>query len=159
MIWGLAEQLWKKKYKGKITWPEMSNVGSIIRCALAHFVENRKPKLGDNRLFKLLIAESAMVIWILHIERVYKENLPHTREEIRTQWVTRMNECLKIDQALTHKQFDKLVTDKDLVLRMWSGTLKNESQLLDDWIDSSGVLVGIEIRECRVRGRQSSEHP
>lgn len=148
-IWALAKELWERKHKGKTRWPTMTNVGSITRCALAHFVQGKKPKPGDNRLYKFLIAESAMLIWILRIERVYKGEQEQTTEEIRARWVAKINERLKLDRAATHKKYDKQKTDRDLVLKTWSGTLKNESLLPDDWIETSGVLVGLEARERR----------
>ena len=91
-----------------------------------------------------------MLIWMIRLDK-YKDKPMPTREEIRAKWVTRMNERLKTDRASTHQKFGKLTTNRELVLKTWSGTLQDESNLPDDWIDVSGVLVGVDVRERRTQ--------
>ena len=74
-----------------------------------------------------------------------------TRQEIRPKWVTRLNKRLKTDRVSTHWKFSKLATNRELVLKTWSNTLQDESNLPDDWIDVSGVLVGMDMREQRAQ--------
>ena len=62
-----------------------------------------------------------------------------------------MNRRLKVNRASTHWKFSKLTTNKELVLKTWSSTLLNESNLPDDWIDTSRVLVGMDLREHRAQ--------
>ena len=54
------------------------------------------------------------------------------------------------------QQYGSFATKKNLVLKTWSGTLKNENTLPDDWINMPGVLVGVEYR--KQRGRESTRH-
>lgn len=156
LIWRMAQEVWELRNPG--TWPRMKNIGAITRCASANFkTEDGKIKPGDNRLFKILIAESTTLIWLLRNRRVcddLEEEKWPTKEEIRARWISRINARLTIDRAATHKKYGPLATKKDIVLRTWSGTLKDEHLLPDNWINTPGVLVGMEIREHRVRDRR-----
>ena len=61
-VWKLAEELWRKKTNGKIPWPTMRNIGSIMRYTLANFSEKKSPKRGENHLYKFLVSELIMLI-------------------------------------------------------------------------------------------------
>ena len=133
----------------------MSNVGSVTRCALAKFITPKgKPKPGDNQLYKIVIAESAMLIWQLRNQRVCAD-LPKdawpTKEEVRNKWISRINAKLTLDRASTNKKYGPSATKKSIVLKMWSGTLKNENALPDDWINTPRVLVGMDYQGQRER--------
>ena len=47
----------------------------------------------------------------------------------------------------THDKYGSFATKRDVVLKTWSETLKNEYALPDDWINTPEVLVGTEICE------------
>ena len=57
----------------------------------------------------------------------------------------------------THWKFSKLVTNRELVLKTWSGMLPDESNLLDNWINMSRVSVGMDVREQRAQTEECSE--
>ena len=61
---------------------------------------------------------------------------------------------LTIDCAFDTKKYGPFTTRKDLVLKTWSGTLKNEHSLPDNWINAPCVLVGMEY--CKRDGRESN---
>ncbi|KAJ7219601.1 hypothetical protein C8J57DRAFT_1095298, partial [Mycena rebaudengoi] len=64
------------------------------------------------------------------------------RNEIRSHWVSLMNDTLNRDKLLSIKLALVLSQSRSkLVLNTWSGTLLDEDSLLDDWIKSKGVLV------------------
>jgi ribonuclease HI len=44
---------------------------------------------------------------------------------------------------MTNKKYETKAISTKTVLHTWSGTLQNESSLPDNWINYSGVLVGI----------------
>jgi hypothetical protein len=48
-----------------------------------------------------------------------------------------------LDQEMTSKRYGKKALDKSLVLHTWSGVLKNEASLPENWIKQPRVLVGI----------------
>ena len=100
------------------------------------------------------MSELIMLIWTLRIERVYKGSQEHSKEEIRAQWVSKLNERLRLDRAAINERTKELKMDKNLVLSTWEGTLKNEKDLPEDWITKSGVLVGMESRESEEVARQ-----
>ena len=112
--------------------------------------KGKKSFIRDNHHFKFLIAELAMLIWTIRIDKYKGKPLP-TRDEIRAKWITKMNEKLKTDRVSTHQKFGKLATNKELVLKTWSSTLLDESNVLDVWIDASGALAGMDMREQRAQ--------
>lgn len=64
LIWKLARELWEQRNLN--TWPSMKNAGNITGCTFMNFkTQSRKPKIRDNWLYKILITESTMLIWII----------------------------------------------------------------------------------------------
>ncbi|KAL6308233.1 hypothetical protein BKA93DRAFT_815570 [Sparassis latifolia] len=62
IIWSLAKKLWLKKHP---SWPNIS-LGTILGCSLANFCStNGKRQPGANRLFHILISESAYLAWCI----------------------------------------------------------------------------------------------
>ncbi|KAJ7274618.1 hypothetical protein C8J57DRAFT_1062600 [Mycena rebaudengoi] len=152
-IWDLAERLWTKRNEG---WPTLG-IGNILGCCTAEFkTSDGKIKAGDARLYRIIISESAHLIWKLRCERlIQNEGRYPTDEEIRNRWVHAMNTRLDTDCRMTGKKYGKKALPKDTVLRTWHGTLLNEEYLPDDWTGEDGVLVGIEMqRRLGVRGRR-----
>ncbi|KAG1848868.1 hypothetical protein F4604DRAFT_1687575 [Suillus subluteus] len=72
------------------------------------------------------------------------EDKYHSKYEIHNKWIRTMNTKLKFDKILTdsHK-FKKGALKESLVLNTWSGVLKDEQSLPENWIRKLGVLVGI----------------
>ena len=149
----ISKEIWEWRNPG--TWLIMSNVGSITRCTLAKFKTLKgKSKPGDNQLYKILIAESVILIWHLRNQRV-RANLPKdawpTKEEVRNKWISRISAKLTLDWASTNKKYRSSATKKSIVLKTWSGTLKNKHTLPDDWINMPRVLVGMDYQGQRER--------
>ncbi|KAJ7328386.1 hypothetical protein DFH08DRAFT_709582 [Mycena albidolilacea] len=143
-IWELAKELWLKR-NPDWAWP---GIGTIITSRLATFKnEEGKVKAGDGRLYRLIMAESAYLIWKLRCERVIQNNGVHaTSKEIHNRWVATMNPRLKLDCKMTDRMFEKKAIPVKKVLHTWKGILKGEDKLPDDWTGSAEVLVGIEPR-------------
>ncbi|KAI0059431.1 hypothetical protein BV25DRAFT_1860361, partial [Artomyces pyxidatus] len=98
---------------------------------------------GASRLLRILISESAYLIWVLRCERVISER-QHTATTITTRWTTAINDRLHTDQL----NASRLVRTSTAVIRAqqtWVGTLARESQLPGDWPKSHEVLVGIRV--------------
>ena len=155
-IWALAESFWKQRNK---KWPRPS-VGAVLSCAVAPFKTKKgKPKSGDARLYRILMTESAHLIWKIRNERVIKEEdqpprPPITRQEIHARWRTAMNARLAEDCALTNAgKYGKKALAKSLVERTWSKTLQDEDDLPHDWWrGNSEVLVGMDCLRLREEG-------
>lgn len=141
-IWKAAEELWSMKSKG--TWYRPV-LGTILGAPLAEFPRKEGKKLtGHARLYKILMVESAYLIWKLRCERVIQNgNSPFTKSKIIKRWLRVINNRLSLDRELSKPVYGKKALDKKKVLRTWSGVLMNESALPSDWTKENEVLVGI----------------
>ncbi|KAJ7815790.1 ribonuclease H-like protein [Mycena olivaceomarginata] len=145
VIWKVCKDLWLKKHPH---FPILK-IGTILGCSLAEF-KNSKGKLDReaSRLFRILVTESAYLVWSLRCERVISRgNDPskyHSEIEIHNRWLSRINYRLKMDQLLTDiGRYGNRATKVDRVLRTWDGILMDNENLPGNWIWQSGVLVGI----------------
>ena len=142
-VWELVRFLWERRGS---TWTPVT-YGTILACGNADFTTpNQQPLPGPSRLFRILISEAAHLIWALRCRRVIEhEDDPSkhpTRREITGRWRKVINNRLSIDQARTHPRFLKKALKPELVLQTWTGTLHNEDDLPNDWINMRpGVLV------------------
>ena len=155
VVWGLASELWRRR---EPSWPEIS-FGSILGANLPNCISTKSTKKkGRNRLFAILVLESAHLIWKLRCEWLIEnqgdqEKFP-SDNEIHNKWVKAINMHLKFDKLQTDtKRYGSRAIKADLVLKTWSGVLLNEENLPDNWIWESGVLVGITPRRPPGRGR------
>jgi len=66
IVWEQANALWKRRYDEDLHMSE----GAILGGGLANFKgSNRRPDTPKNRLYRILITESAHLIWVLRCER------------------------------------------------------------------------------------------
>ncbi|KAF8223809.1 hypothetical protein L208DRAFT_1515877 [Tricholoma matsutake] len=140
-IWELAEQIWTQK---NLEWRQPW-IGNIICCALTEFrINDGKCIAGAEHLWRILISESAHLIWKIHCdERVIRnENNLFTPKEVRNQWYKMMDDHLKIDCRMTSPRFGKKSLKSKTITNTWKGTLKNKEDLPSNWTEVSGVLVG-----------------
>ncbi|KAJ7673161.1 hypothetical protein DFH06DRAFT_1359054 [Mycena polygramma] len=125
-VWELASELWQMKTGQELAKP---TTGQIMACAAI-----KKKDKGTTRFFRILVSESAHLIW--------KE--PASINEIQNRWLKTINNRLGLDCALTNEQkWGKKALNKSIVLETWHGVLKNEGNLPKDWTWETGVLVGI----------------
>ncbi|KAJ7694935.1 hypothetical protein B0H14DRAFT_2310776, partial [Mycena olivaceomarginata] len=95
-----------------------------------------------SRLFRIIVSESAYLIWKVRKEQVVG-GCKHTETEIRNRWVSCMNMQLKMDQLLTDRlRYGNRALDIRKVLHTWDGLLMDNENLPHNWIWQSGVLVG-----------------
>jgi len=154
-VWELAEGLWSRVES--IPWYK-PGIGTIIGAGLAKIVDEEAGILlkGDARLWKIIITESAYLIWRLRCERVIqKTGQAFTREEISNRWIKMMNERLQLDRRMTNKHFERKAINKSIVEQTWKRVIHGAKNLDKDWITNIGVLVGIETdRERRTGSRE-----
>ncbi|KZP05599.1 RnaseH-domain-containing protein, partial [Athelia psychrophila] len=156
-IWPLAEKLWRKKMPN---WPEIRNTASILACGLAEYkTEDGKKLTGSNRLYRIIISESAYLIWKIRCKRLL-ESKPDdpiiTEKEVHNKWIKSINLRLELDKALTKDSFEKKALPRSKVLQTWRKTIRNEKNLPPDWIRHKGVVVGIGLQERHDRGSQAA---
>ncbi|KAH7914514.1 ribonuclease H-like protein, partial [Hygrophoropsis aurantiaca] len=148
-IWKLAKNLWPHKNK---PWPNLS-IGLILGCASItdkppqqrnEPTSNERAKKTTPRehlLLKVLIAESASLIWAIRCDTTINGN-SHPIETITQRWHNRIEKRLHNDVINARRKHAK----QPLIQRVretWNGTLKNESALPLDWVLTHEVLVGI----------------
>ena len=66
VAWKLTNELWKKRYEEDLSVSE----GAILGGGLAYFKkDNGRPDTAKNRLYRILVTETAHLIWVLRCER------------------------------------------------------------------------------------------
>ncbi|KAJ7615152.1 hypothetical protein DFH06DRAFT_919230, partial [Mycena polygramma] len=141
-VWKLVSDLWKRRTGARLNKPL---VGEIMACGLIKKGNSPgKTDAGTTRLYRIVISESAHLIWRLRNERVINGKDPPSETEIQNRWEHSLNIRISLDCLLTNKaKYGSKAIKKSLVLRTWSGILQNEDRLPADWTRETGVLVGI----------------
>jgi len=101
--------------------PSIVNIGSIIGCGLGKFkFAKGQHKPGANRLYRILLSESAYLIWKIHCECLLarsNEEQWHSQKEIQNHWLHVVNKRLQLDCAMTNRRFEKKALTDDVVLQ------------------------------------------
>ena len=140
--WRLANEMWAKRHQSELP----NTLGGMLGCGLASFTDEDRPDKGKNRLYRILVSETAYLIWKLRNERrIRDEEGPVQKDtEVSTRWTNTLNKRLMMDRMLTNKaRFQKNTLDDKLVRNTWSRCLRDEEVLPANWPMSRGVLVGI----------------
>ncbi|KZP26706.1 hypothetical protein FIBSPDRAFT_732057 [Athelia psychrophila] len=130
-------------------WPELKKAGSIVASSMAMFKsDDGKVLAGANRLYRILISESAHLIWKLRNKCLFdpkpnEEFTKPTRNEIHNKWVRAINNRLTLDIVMTHDKYETNTIPWRKILQTWRRTLHNKKNLPSDWTRQSGVVVGI----------------
>ncbi|KIK67644.1 hypothetical protein GYMLUDRAFT_155378 [Collybiopsis luxurians FD-317 M1] len=139
-IWSLCKELWTNK---KSDWIEPT-LGSILSCGLTTFRDRKKKTLkGDARLFRIVVSESAHLIWKLRCERVIGEKDQFTPQEVERRWKKTIESRLELDCLLTSPKFRERGFTKGTIEKTWREVLIDKDNLPEDWYGGAGVLVGI----------------
>ncbi|KAF7976795.1 hypothetical protein HWV62_5646, partial [Athelia sp. TMB] len=158
-VWDLAKNLWEKKAK---KWPELRNIGHILACTLAEIKDDEgKGIRGASRLYRIIITESAHLIWRMRNKRFGepdKEKWPTVNETENT-WTRTINQRLDLDKAMTDPKFETKAIPKSKVISTWKNTLMNEKELPEDWTKVREVLVGSTSKHVRRRVHSGHDPP
>lgn len=144
IIWNLARQIWNKK---NLPWPQIT-LEEILAAGCKTWREpgKKRKREADTRFWRILISESAHLIWRLRCERVInhedEENWDHSEQEITNRWLTAMNNRLHLDQTSARRKFQGQGPTPETVENTWEKTLENESSLPKRWTRRR-VLVGM----------------
>jgi hypothetical protein len=141
-VWYSADTLWLKKYNSTVK-PSFGNI--LGSPAVLFKSEDGAPDQGKSRLYRIVISESAHLIWKLRCERVIQNegHLPSTRE-VKPRWIDAINARINLDRKMTNPRYGKTIKE-DLVIQTWSGIIKNEGELPENWAIKAGGLVGIDL--------------
>ncbi|KAJ7211996.1 hypothetical protein GGX14DRAFT_621228, partial [Mycena pura] len=134
MVWTAASTLWRKR---GAAWPEVS-LGAVLGCGLAEFRDSKgKVDRGARRLYRILMSESAYLIWRLRNDRVIdRDGAPASADEIENKFKFVINQRLQMDKVLANRprRGRRPALPPKLVLETWSGLLDNGQNLPADWL-------------------------
>ncbi|KAF8129378.1 hypothetical protein K438DRAFT_1490047, partial [Mycena galopus ATCC 62051] len=142
IVWKAAERLWLEK---ESEWPGIS-LGSILGCGLLQFRDEKgKLKRGTQRMYRILVSESAYTVWKLRNERVIsRAGDPLDESAIMNKWIYGINQRLQQDVVLANRSAkgNRPRLDPTLVKDTWANTLDDEGKLPNNWLKEARVLVG-----------------
>jgi hypothetical protein len=103
VAWEKTKNLWKRRYNETIHVSE----GAVLGGGLANYTrENGRPDSAKNRLYRILVTETAHLIWVLRCERritgTDEPDSNHTRRAVEKRWFRKINERMQIDCLLTN---------------------------------------------------------
>ena len=147
-IWKLAEETWTLR---GLPWVR-PRFGTILGCGLADFHPEdniNKTLTGANRLYAILMSESAHQIWRARCkwritDGAALDKIP-TAQATRETWIRNINRRLQLERLMTDRsKYGKKALKAKLVEKTWWGILRDQESLQDDWLKmGAGVLVGI----------------
>ncbi|KAI0334323.1 ribonuclease H-like protein [Cubamyces sp. BRFM 1775] len=143
LLWRLVRDILAKR---DVRMPERPNLGLYTGAALLSVEEDEKPNPGKTRLAKIVLTETAYLIWKLRCERVIEwqneENKQHSERAIIAKWRAALNAKLQQDVLYTRKTVaGKKVMSEEIVEATWEGLLNTTRGGVSEWINSTGVLV------------------
>ena len=153
--WKLADELWTGRGGTEL----LTDIGNIMGCSLASFVTNDGLDDGKCRLYRIIVSETAYLIWKMRNERRIRDSDGNERDNIEgeteTRWRNALTKRLTNDRYLTDStRFGKRALNTSLVKRTWTGCLEDEEVLPQDWHrlkgGFSGYIAGGSARICKV---------
>jgi len=121
-----------------------------LGCGLAAYQseEGNHKLTGANRLYAILISESAHLIWRIRCKWKISDGAEPDKilsgDAVRTMWLGTINRRLQMEMLQTDKYcYRSKALKSTLVEKTWWGVLQNQELLNDDWLKGIGVLVGI----------------
>lgn len=114
IVWKLVNSVWKA-WSGKAL--PKQNVSSILGSPLVNIDGRSKiESVGLFCLYRILVVESAYLIWVLRYKReIRKENLPFSEEEVMRRWKKMMVSRVDLDKKLTSLKVGKHAITMNLV--------------------------------------------
>ncbi|KIJ39412.1 hypothetical protein M422DRAFT_175078, partial [Sphaerobolus stellatus SS14] len=145
LIWKLTETLWKET--GKL-WLDIF-IEVILGCGLSNYlVDNEVPDTGLNRLFLIIVSESAYLIWKMQCEWIIKyegqlDKHP-SAPKVTAKWRSTISKWIQFKIIASNSgRFKNKVIPFKLVEKTWGKLLKTESLHSLRMQDITRFLVGI----------------
>ena len=142
--WEQSNQLWRRRYNEDLSISE----GAVLGSGLVKFRNSEgKQQAAKNHLYRILMTESAHLIWVLRCERrIANGDNPqnyHTEEAVRNRWYRKINERMQIDCLLTNTYlYENKAQKTKKVYNTWAKCSTNTEDLHREWCKRPGVLVG-----------------
>lgn len=141
IIWSLADDIWKKK-TGDHLGPQ--SPASVIGCTFQRVKSTCSTKsAGLARLLRILVVESAYLVWVLRCERtIQKENSPFSSKEVSGRWFKVIRDRAALDMKVTTPKSGKKARLEAIIKETWedTGFVGSSKSSLEG--GQSGVLVG-----------------
>ncbi|EPS97272.1 hypothetical protein FOMPIDRAFT_1082578, partial [Fomitopsis schrenkii] len=135
LVWTMAEKLWTRKH-GSWQKPGINDLGEVGVRQWKD--ENKKRNLGKDRLWRIILSESAYLIWLLRCERVIRHEdddaWRHPNDEIRRRWAFALNNRLQLDREMTRLKYGSKMLRADRVTETWKHVLDNEQAIGKNWV-------------------------
>ncbi len=145
--WEVVKEICELKH---IPWPRDFDITSVMAIPLLKIrLTNNKIRTGATCLFLIAMSECAFLLWKTHCKRLFdvneeSQNKTPSPQETHNHMITILNNRLSHDCILTSwKRYQSQALPSKLVLRTWSGTLRDKPSLPENWLKANGVLVGI----------------
>ncbi|KAI0659856.1 hypothetical protein C8Q70DRAFT_981825 [Cubamyces menziesii] len=109
--------------------------------------ENRETRSAATRLTRIVLSETAYLIWVLRCERVIEwaedPTRVHLRLTILNRWYSALNKRLWLDQQRTRRRIPGTrPLAAETVRSTWETVLDSAVDIENDWVQRNGVLVG-----------------
>ncbi|EIN07268.1 ribonuclease H-like protein [Punctularia strigosozonata HHB-11173 SS5] len=149
VVWDLLHDAWPQ---GRGAPPNIT-LGLILGCGAIQIKETNHEtgveqlRTNRSRLMRILISESAYLIWVLRCERTIQDR-KHSGETIRRRWAMAIQRRLESDHAMACRTI-RTESHVRKVQGTWDGLLLNEQTLPEDWAKRREVLVGIKLPRLR----------
>ncbi|EIW59710.1 uncharacterized protein TRAVEDRAFT_122133 [Trametes versicolor FP-101664 SS1] len=145
LVWGVVRCLFKTK---GIAVPTISLGLALGAHMFVVLNEKGDVVVGKTRGARIILTEAVHTIWALRCERVVGwEATPerrHAAQEVLNRIGGKLNKRVQMDQGATNvRTHKKRAIGKAKVSETWRGILQAESEIPEDWMHLTGVLVGI----------------
>lgn len=142
-IWAMAQAAWRRK---GVDWAPLRLLDILTIGPRSRALVRDKPTPGHlARFWRVLVSESAHLIWRLRCERVIgrgdDEHWQQTPASVEARW---LSSRIRQDAIGTSHKHGRLALKKSLVLQTWKHVIENEDKLPADWTSQRKVLVGID---------------
>ncbi|EPT03194.1 hypothetical protein FOMPIDRAFT_1116792, partial [Fomitopsis schrenkii] len=146
VVWYCVAYLWQRK---GLPWSSPT-VEDILGAGCRRWPPPQGTAVarrGAPRLWRILISESAFLIWKLRCERVVahadETGWVHHPRSVAARWAAAIVRRLQADRTLTLRRFGRMSMPAHRVFYTWTGVVADEAALPPDWASSPRVLVGI----------------
>jgi len=157
-VWARARAMTERKTR---EWPRDLDIYTVMGIGFIRIKNDQGKRLkGTERLLQIVITEAAHTIWKLRCKRKFdrtedETEIRTTEEQAISELARQLNARLGEDRARTNRfKFGKAALSQRTVVNTWSGALRDEQSLPEDWLSfHKGVLVGITPQRANGRNR------